>query len=140
MGNITTTHVASWGIRDSHTGATILEASEGTAVITSLVPSTEPVMAPEHNEVGSVIGQAIYDVHTAIRCSMNIKASVAEAFEEYRKDPTKFETVVTIDDAIYYCTSLEIVESNQDYMKFNCSLERYKHDITPWDASAGGST
>ena len=137
---ITTTHIASWGIRSVHTGISVLAANEGqNCVITAWDSNIEPTMAPETNQVGSVIGQAVYDVTTTVRCSMNAQGSLATAIEAYEKDPSSFCAVVTVDGTTYYCKSIEIVESNQDYIKFNAVLERHKHDITPWDASVYGS-
>lgn len=140
MGNVTSTHTASWGVRDVHTGITILEASATNSVVLSFNLNKEPVMAPETNEVGSTIGQAVYDVHSTARCTMNIKAEVATALKAYAKDLTKFAVVCTIDETTYYVQSIEEIESNTDYMKLSIALERFMYDITPWDASRKASS
>lgn len=139
MGNVTSTHTASWGVRDVHTGITILEASAGNSVVLSFNLTKEPVMAPETNEVGSTIGQAVYDVHSTARCTMNIKAEVAVGLKEYAKNPAQFAVICTIDGITYYVQNLEEIESNTDYMKLSVALERFMYDITPWDASRKGA-
>lgn len=132
---VTTTHIATWGIQDVHTGQTIFEANASNSVCLSFSQSSEPVMAPETNEVGSTIGQALYDIHTTCRATMNVKKAVAVAIKAYYDDQTKYTVQCVIDSVKYYATNLEVVESNTDYMKFNVALEKYLHEITPWDAT-----
>lgn len=131
----TTTHVASWGVFDAHTGLTILDASSSNSVVLAFDPTVEPVMAPETNEVGGTIGQALYDIHSTVRCTMNVKAVIASKIKDYVDAPSKFTVQVTIDSVKYYVLSLNCPESNTDYMKFNVVLEKFKADITPWDAT-----
>lgn len=137
---ITTSHVASWGVREANTGTAILNILASDCVVLNVTKTNEPVMAPEHNEKGSVIGQSVYDMHTSVRMTCNVRAAVAVALNGYAKDLSKVTAVVTLDNVTYYATSLEVAESNSDYMKFNVSMERYLNDITPWNGTSESTT
>lgn len=125
----TTTQTASWGVRTSH-------GAVGSGVCISWDETVEPIMAPEHNEVGAVIGQAVYDVRHTVRATYNIPASAA----------TGLSNINTVQEILsysvptgYYVTSAEVVESNSDYMKINVGLEMYEHCTSGWNASTGAS-
>lgn len=122
---VTTTHTASWGLSSEHAIAN--------AVCLSWNETAEPIMAPEHNEVGSVIGQAIYDMHHTVRATYNIKSSLATGVSATDTVTEVLASPLAVSG--YYITNIELVESNQDYMKVNLSLEKYEHCTTGWNAT-----
>ena len=122
---VTTTHTASWGVNDAH--------SKDNMVCLSWNENVEPVMAPEHNEKGSVIGQAVYDVRHTVRAVFNVSASVATGV--VAADTVAELLASTYGASGYYITNLEEVESNNDYMKVNVGLERYEHCTTGFNGT-----
>ena len=71
-GSIHTSKLASWGITSGlDAGAAV------TGVVTDFESSAETVLAPEQNEVGSVINQTMYDKHFTCSCTVQVAAGTA---------------------------------------------------------------
>lgn len=112
---MTTTHVCSWGIADGHQSTTGLVGS-GSGIVYGFEKGEEPILAPEHNEIGQVIAQTQYDEHGTINCTLQIAHGVT---------PPSRGTIVTIDSTSYYVNNSSLTESNQAYARYSISLERY---------------
>lgn len=118
MASLTTTHVCSWGIDYSKydKAAFLSGASGGNGILYGVDESTEPIMAPEHNELGQVIAQTNYDMHGRISGTLQVAHGLSL--------PTAGQ-VVTINGSAYYLASASLSESNQAYDKYAVTFERY---------------
>lgn len=116
---LTKTHVCSWGIdHGRYTAAAFFAGASGTkaGILYGVDVSVDPVLAPEHNEIGQVISQTQYDAHG--RCTGTLQVAHGIAL------PSSSE-VIQVDDKYYYLVSATLSESNQSYDKYNVTLERY---------------
>jgi hypothetical protein len=127
---VTTAQVASWGILNGHIDPA---SSVVSGIVTSVDLTNEQVAADEHNELGQVIGHAIYDTKKSGRIgfmvsSAELKKAIAIFGTGGASAPTK--KTLTLDSETYNISSAEVVESNQDYMKVNLSVETWmKGDV-----------
>ena len=116
MADLTKTHVCSWGIDYSRFDKADILPSGASGILYGVDESTEPVMAPEHNEIGQVIGQTNYDMHGRISGTLQVAHGL---------QLPQAGTVVEIDDKYYYLVSATLSESNQSYDKYSATFERY---------------
>lgn len=128
---VTTAQVASWGILNGHIDPA---SSVVSGIVTSVDLTNEQVAADEHNELGQVIGHAIYDTKKSGRIgfmvsSTELKKAIA-IFGTGGASATPTKKTLTLDTETYNISSAEVVESNQDYMKVNLSVETWmKGDV-----------
>lgn len=99
---------ASWGISSQQNAAT--------GVVSDVSQGGEPILAPLHDELGRVIGQAHYDTHFTGEVTLLVKAGV--------NTPKKGEQI-TIGDTKGYVTNVRLMESNQQYTRLAVSIEAY---------------
>lgn len=116
MADLTKTHVCSWGIDYSKYDKADFLPSGGSGILYGVDESTEPVMAPEHNEIGQVISQTNYDMHGRISGTLQVAHGIVLPAAG---------TVVEINDKYYYLVSANLSESNQTYDKYSATFERY---------------
>ena len=116
MADLTKTHVCSWGIDYSRFDKANILPSGASGILYGVDESTEPVMAPEHNEIGQVIGQTNYDMHGRISGTLQVAHGL---------QLPQAGTVVEIDGKYYYFVSATLSESNQSYDKYSATFERY---------------
>lgn len=116
MADLTKTHVCSWGIDYSRFDKADILPSGASGILYGVDESTEPVMAPEHNEIGQVIGQTNYDMHGRISGTLQVAHGL---------QLPQSGTVVEIDNKYYYLVSATLSESNQSYDKYSATFERY---------------
>ena len=115
MGSLTTAHVCSWGINYSgHDASNFVKSGSG--ILYDFGKNTEPVMAPEHNEIGQVISQTQYDEHGTVNATLQVAHGVT---------PPDRLSILEVDSKYYYVTSIQQTESNQAYERYSISLERY---------------
>lgn len=112
---MTTTHVCSWGIATAHQDASKFIGS-GSGIVYDLSKGQEPIMAPEHNEIGQVIAQTQYDERGFLNGTLQVAHGVT---------PPARGAVITIDAQAYYVTNINITESNSAYSRYSITLERY---------------
>lgn len=113
MGSVSTTKTASWGVTTGLDAQTTVSG-----VVTDWEDSAEPVLAPEQNEVGSVINQTMYDKHFTCSFTVQVKAATAKP---------KAGTAVTAAGKTWYVTSSRVTENNTSYRKIAVTAERYVH-------------
>lgn len=101
---------ASWGVYGTFTDVT--------GVITDLSISQSALTGAEQNEVGSIIQQTLYDVHSTITVTVGVDSD---------EQPPDIGQQVTIANVKYYVTSAEIIESNSAYRKIRITAERYSN-------------
>lgn len=109
-GSVTTTKTASWGI------STIRGQTAVAGVVTDYDDAEEPILAPEHNEVGTVINQTQYDRHFTCSFTVQVASGTAKPLGG---------AAITIATKTWYVTSARITESNSAYRKIAISAERY---------------
>lgn len=126
---MTTAHVCSWGVSDTHASAG-KSAMSGSGIVYDFAKSTEPIQAPEHNEIGQVIGQTQYDEHKTIECTLQVAHGV---------NPPERGTVITIDSEYYYLLNARLTESNQAYARYQATLERYYRTSSNFVTMATGA-
>lgn len=110
-GSIHTSKLASWGITSGLDAGTAV-----TGVVTDFESSAETVLAPEQNEVGSVINQTMYDKHFTCSCTVQVAAGTAAP---------KAGEAVTLGSKTWYVTSARVTENNTSYRKIAVQAERY---------------
>lgn len=113
---MTKVHVCSWGVSEAHASAGSKVIASGSGIVYDFSKSTEPIQAPEHNEIGQVIGQTQYDEHKTINCTLQVAHGVT---------PPARGAVVEIDSEHYYILTSTLTESNQAYARYQVTLERY---------------
>lgn len=128
---VTTAHVASLGISGNHIDPA---PSIVSGVVTSVDLTNEQVAADEHNELGQVIGHAIYDSRKSGRIGFMVSGSELDKanaiFGTGSASATPTKKTLTLDGETYNISSCETVESNQDYMKVNLMVETWmKGDV-----------
>lgn len=106
----TTQGTASWGISD---GTTVTGVS---GVITDIDAGEDPQMEPQHNEVGAVIKQTLYDRRGEVNVTVEVAAGVAKPITG---------TAITVAGVQGYVTRSRVVESNQRYRAINITVEAY---------------
>ena len=116
MADLTKTHVCSWGIDYSRFDKADILPSGASGILYGVDESTEPVMAPEHNEIGQVIAQTNYDMHGRISGTLQVAHGL---------QLPQAGAVFEIDDKYYYLVSATLSESNQSYDKYSATFERY---------------
>lgn len=128
---VTTAHVASWGISGNHIDPA---SSIVSGIVTSVDLTNEQVAADEHNELGQVIGHAIYDMKKSGRIGFMVKGlelkKAIAIFGTGGASATPTKKTLTLDGETYNISSSETVENNQDYMKVTLSVETWmKGDV-----------
>ena len=116
MAELTKTHVCSWGIDYAHYDKSKFLPSGGSGILYGVDESSEPIMAPEHNELGQVIAQTNYDMHGRISGTLQVAHGLALPDSG---------AVVQINGKYYYLVSATLSESNQSYDKYAVTFERY---------------
>lgn len=117
---MTESHTASWGILSGD------ETVQGiTGIVTGVDLTTSQVAADEHNEIGRVIGHVVYDTTVSGRVSMIVSGAGLKAAREYLNATSGSVALKTLTMAggTYNVSSVEIAESNSDFMKVNLSVE-----------------
>ena len=107
-GSVTQMKTASWGV--------YARTDKVSGVITDFENSSEAVIAPEQNEMGSVINQTMYDMHKTISMTIQVKSTTT---------PPVVGSKISIDNNHYYVTSARVVESNSAYRKIAISAESF---------------
>lgn len=113
-GNVTTGHVASWGINPEHRVGMTGSMFSVSGVVVSWDEDTQNVSADEQNEVGSNIGKTIYDRRYTVNCVIQVPASA--------KAPPA-GTRVTVDNRTFFVVSARISESNSSYRRISINME-----------------
>ena len=126
---MTTAHVCSWGVSDTHASAG-KAAMTGNGIVYDFSKSTEAVQAPEHNEIGQVIGQTQYDEHKTVNCTLQVAHGVTP--------PTR-GTMIQIDGEHFYLLNSTLTESNQAYARYQATLERYHRTAANFVTMATGA-
>lgn len=116
MADLTKTHVCSWGIDYSRFDKSHMLPSGASGILYGVDEGVEPIMAPEHNEIGQVIAQTNYDMHGRISGTLQVAHGL---------ELPEAGTVVQIDNKYYYLVNATLSESNQAYDKYAVSFERY---------------
>lgn len=98
---------ATWGVSSNSTAV---------GVYTDVSQGCEPILAPLHDEIGRVIGQAHYDSHNSGEYTILCKANV---------NLPKVGTKITIGDTTGYVTSVRMLENNQSYQRASVTIEAY---------------
>lgn len=124
-GTVTTTKTASWGVTTA-----IGADSPVSGVVTDYEDSCEPILAPEQNEVGSIINQTMYDKHETCSFTVQVAAGTAKPAAG---------AAVTVGGKTYYVTSARVTENNGAYRKISMQAERYVH-CTATEAASGISS
>lgn len=110
---------ASWGVSENaSTGANQLV--EG--IVTAWNGGEEPVKAPCHNEKGTRVGEVIYDKHRTAECTIQCAA---------RTEPPSYTNLITVNGLTFHVQSWRRSESNQDFVKFNLTLEGWANGFVP---------
>ena len=113
---MTKAHICSWGVSETHASAGSKVIATGSGIVYDFSKSTEPIQAPEHNEIGQVIGQTQYDEHKTINCTLQVAHGVT---------PPARGKAVEIDGEQFYVLNSTLTESNQAYARYQVTLERY---------------
>ena len=116
MADLTKTHVCSWGIDYSRFDKSAMLPSSASGILYGVDKGVEPIMAPEHNEIGQVIAQTNYDMHGRISGTLQVAHGLQLPASG---------GVVQIDNEYYYLVNATLSESNQAYDKYAVSFERY---------------
>ena len=116
MADLTKTHVCSWGIDYSRFDKSSMLPASASGILYGVDEGVEPIMAPEHNEIGQVIAQTNYDMHGRISGTLQVAHGL---------NLPEAGTVVQIDGKYYYLVNATLSESNQAYDKYAVSFERY---------------
>lgn len=98
---------ASWGVSSGSTAV---------GVYTDVSQGKEPVLAPLHDEIGRVIGQAHYDTHHNGEYTILCKSDVTLP---------EVGSKIEIGDTTGYVTSVRLLENNQSYQRASVSIEAY---------------
>lgn len=112
---MTTAHVCSWGVSETHATAG-KSTMTGNGIVYDFGKTTEPIQAPEHNEIGQVIAQTQYDEHKTVTCTLQTAHGAT---------PPARGTMIEIDGEYYYLLNATLTESNQAYCRYQCTIERY---------------
>lgn len=116
MADLTKTHVCSWGIDYSRFDKARMLPVGASGILYGVDEGVEPIMAPEHNEIGQVIAQTNYDMHGRISGTLQVAHGL---------QLPDAGAVVQIDNKYYYLVNATLSESNQAYDKYAVSFERY---------------
>ena len=116
MAELTKSHVCSWGIDYATYDKSDFLPTGGSGILYGVDESVEPIMAPEHNEIGQVVAQTNYDMHGRISGTLQVAHGL---------DLPAAGTVVEINEKYYYLVSANLSESNQAYEKYSVTFERY---------------
>lgn len=112
--------LVSWGIASNHRS---IGSVQGIVVGWSENKSYEK--ADCRNEVGSRIGEVVYDVGYSVRATVQVK---------HGTELPAPATTITVGGRVYRFVSGEVSESNQDYTKLSMNLEASFYNFTPTTA------
>lgn len=113
----------SWGVSASpRQGIKSLNSGISNGIVTSWNCTTNYEKADCRNEVGSKIGEVVYDYAHSARATIQCAAGTN------CPPPT---TVITINEVQFHVVSAETSESNQDYHKMSVTLEASGYKFTP---------
>lgn len=119
----TETGTASWGVTGS---------AGVTGIVTDIDSGSEPVLAPEYNELGQVVKQTHYDTVTTATATIEVAAGT---------NPPAAGAQITINGVTGYVKSARVVESNQAYRKISVTVEKYsKCSAASAVGTSGGGT
>lgn len=119
----TKTQTASWGVSDSvATGITNIVSG----VVTDFDETAENVLAQEQNEIGSTIGQILYDQHFTANMTIQVAAGT---------EKPDAGAQITIGGKQYYVTSSRVTENNTSFRKIAVTAERYTYCNSVTNAS-----
>lgn len=107
---VTKSGIASWGVTGSATGVT--------GIITSIEDGAEYIMAPEHNEIGQVVKQALYDTQKTATFTVEVAAGT--------NIPGK-GTVITVNGQSMYIKTARKLEDNNSYRRIQITAEAYEN-------------
>lgn len=116
----TNTGTATWGVTGS-VGVT--------GIVTDIEVNEEAQTAPEYNEVGAVVKQTLYDIHTTVTATIEVASGTSL--------PTS-GAAITIGGKSGYVRSARKVESNQAYQKIAVTAELWTNCNAT--TAAGGSS
>lgn len=102
--------VASWGVTGSATGVT--------GIITSIDYGAEYIMAPEHNEIGQVVKQTLYDTQKTATFTVEVAANT---------DIPGKGTQVTVNGNRMYVKTARKLEDNNSYRRIQINAEAYEN-------------
>jgi len=109
MGTVTSQGVASWGVT--------ADGSVVEGVVTHIDVDNESILAPEHNEIGQVIKQTLYDLHKTANVTIEVAAGT---------EPPSEKDSVTVAGVTGYVLRARIVEDNRAYRHIEITIEAYK--------------
>ena len=102
--------IASWGVTGSATGVQ--------GIITSIEDGAEYIMAPEHNEIGQVVKQTLYDTQKTATFTVEVAANT--------NIPSK-GTPVTVNNQQMYVKTARKLEDNNSYRRIQITAEAYEN-------------
>ncbi len=102
--------IASWGVTGSATGVT--------GIITSIEDGAEYIMAPEHNEIGQVVKQTLYDTQKTATFTVEVAANT--------NIPSK-GTTVNVNNQTMYVKTARKLEDNNSYRRIQITAEAYEN-------------
>ena len=115
---------ASWGVQQRVRNG--IKTNNITGVVTSWNDNKEYVKAPCLNEVGSRIGEMVYDFHKSGEAVIQVGSQVSVP---------AFNTIISINDGLqtveFRVISGRITESNQDYRRMALQIEAWGYKFTP---------
>lgn len=114
-------NTVSWGIHGS-ARTNIKDAIYGNGIVTAWSCRVAYDKSDCRNEVGSKIGEVVYDYSYSARATLQCSSSTR------LPEPT---TIITINGVKFHVVDAELAESNQDFCKINVSLEASGYQFTP---------
>ena len=109
----------SWGVVRGQAGKSFVG---GTGVVVGFNSNRQSTKSQCRNEMGSVIGERIYDFDF----SAGINIQIPSNFQ-----PPSATQIVQLGGKSYMVDSCELVESNTNFMIFNIRLHAYANTFTP---------
>jgi len=107
---VTKQGIASWGVTGSATGVI--------GIITSIEDGAEYIMAPEHNEIGQVVKQTLYDTQRTATFTVEVAAIT---------DIPGKGTTVNVNGQTMYLKTARLLEDNNSYRRIQITAEAYEN-------------
>lgn len=107
---VTKQGLASWGVTGSATGVQ--------GIITSIEDGAEYIMAPEHNEIGQVVKQTLYDTLKTATFTVEVAAGT---------DIPGKGTQCTVNGKSMYIKTARKLEDNNSYRRIQINAEAYEN-------------
>lgn len=112
----------SWGVSASARSGIKSINGFANGIVTSWSCTTNYEKADCRNEVGSRIGEVVYDYAYSARATVQCASGTK---------PPAPTTLINVNDVEFHVVSAEESESNQDYTKISISLEASGYKFTP---------